>query len=460
MKLSKSITLILLLLIILMGTGLRLYRLGAEDLWLDEIYTIERAKTPWSTLTLPQFAPRVVTHFLFDFVIMHVWLKLGETATTIRLFSALVGIMSILVLYFVGKLLFDARIGLFGAGLLTLSSYHIYYSQEARAYALQVLFILGMVYFFYRGSDAGKPKFWLAFAGIALFAIYLQAFSVFSWIALNVYFIVRLCLKRNKPKIVPWLISQGVICLGCLPYFVYLLNPSTSDQLIWIPHPSVQNISSTFELFSLGKVANELPATLRHFLVPLFLFLLLVSIFKFRSSPHREKISLDLHPGTMLAWHMFAIPFILFYIISFQKPIFLPDRYLIITLPFFYLLYAHYHTVKKKPWSQVSKFLETNIQQNEIILISPDYWKTALDYYVKSPIPIKPIHGTQELLTEIGTHSAGYSRIWVVTVTDWVNKPPAELHNILQQKYRSHQLMFNLTKPSIIEVTLYFDQIR
>jgi mannosyltransferase len=148
MQLSSRTTLILLILILLLGAGLRIYHLGAEDYWLDEILTIQAASIPWSSISWEHLDSGAITHFLSDYVVMHLWLKLGNSAEIVRLFSVLVGISAIAMMFFAGRRLFNAPIGLFSAFLLAISSYHIYHSQEARAYAFQALLILVMVYFF------------------------------------------------------------------------------------------------------------------------------------------------------------------------------------------------------------------------------------------------------------------------------------------------------------------------
>jgi hypothetical protein len=514
MKVSSKTIIALLIFILLLGTGLRLYRLGTQDLWLDEVLTIQFASIPWSKVYFAQLDSDAITHFLADYVIMHFWLKLGTTPVIIRLFSVLVGLGSIFVIFLIGKQHFNSQTGLLSAMLLSISSYHIYYSQEARIYAFQVFVILWMVYFFTRAAEKNKQTSWLIFSGLSIFAIYLQAFSSFTWLVLNLFIIWQIINRKSAIKFTPWIISQLIVVVACVPYFLYLLLPAThAERLGWIPYPTPQDILNTVNLYSLGMVFWVLPETFNRFFVPLFVFLLFFSGFKLSKSSRllkseamnttaydlsnqnksnriqKNNIFLSNKFSVLLIWGLFAIPFILFYVISFKTPIFLANRYLIISLPFFYLLIAygitnfenrlikliivillltgmliglraHYQEELKIRWSKVALFLEQHAQKDDLIFIEPHYWGTPLGYYLKSPIPIISITKIDELNTQILPVLKDHSRVWLIAITDWVNKTPPEVTNILDNHYTHHQTQFSLNKPSQVDITLYYEPLK
>lgn len=482
MKLSAKYTLVLLILILLLGTGLRFYQLGAEDFWFDETCTIAFAKIPWSEVEIRPFD---FPHFVYNTLIMHFWIKLGETKVIVRLFSALVGIASLGLMYIIGRRLFDAQIGLFSTLFLALSSYHIYYSQEARAYALQVFLILCMVYFFHRHLEENRTKFLVIFSFLSLFTIHLQAFSIFSWVALNAYFLVLVWNKKETHRVLPWVITQGTVFVCCFPYFSYLTRPEYQANVGWIPQPSLQDIENMFELFSIGWVFWVIPKVIRWVVVPGFIAILLLSVVKFDNLARKIKVHLDRHQGLDLAWSLFAIPLILSYAISFIKPIFLSYRYMVIILPFCYLLvaygltklqsrvlkmmaigllllgmvvglYAYYHEVKKIRWSQVAQYLDKNGEKNDLILVYQGYWQRPLHYYLKSPIPIQPLYRKPDFLIRLNSAIAGHPRIWLIVVTVGREKPPAEFITILQNQFSQQQtvLTTDAQQPEVAHVAV------
>jgi mannosyltransferase len=487
MKLSPKFTLVVLIIILLLGAGLRLYHLGSEDLWLDEIYTVQRAITPWADIQLSQLEPRDVLHFTFDFLIMHFWLKLGAAPALIRLLSALVGIGSIFVLYLIGKKLFNETIGLFGILLFSLSSYHIYYAQEACAYAFQLFMILLMVYFFLQAVDKQTWSSWLLVTFVSLFAIALREFSVFSWLAINCYFLIStITQKRNHHlKIIPWLITQGMIFILCLlALLIYSMRPGADTYGSWVPQPVLADIAKSAALFSLGWEYWRLPDFIQYLVVPVFLFTFIFALLKVNQGAKQiKKIAIATHSGALLCGSLVLIPALLFFLISLKKPILFPYRYIIIMLPFFYLLigygvsklpskklafagmlimllgmlaglYEHYSVIRKIPWSQVAQVLEQQGKPDDLILVSPEYWSVPLDYYLVPAMQIQPVLDTLDI-PRIAGAIKNHPRVWMITVSDWLNNPVNETRDMLNLRYANRQRVLILTQPSTVKVILY-----
>lgn len=83
------------------------------------------------------------------FVLVHLWVKLfpplGEHVDVwvMRSLSALLGILSIPAIYFLGKISFRSqRVGQISAALMAVSPYGIFLAQEARHYTLAILFVI------------------------------------------------------------------------------------------------------------------------------------------------------------------------------------------------------------------------------------------------------------------------------------------------------------------------------
>ena len=157
--------------ILLIGSALRLYRLGQSSLWYDEVVTMRLARTesPRSLLRLLDQidATRAPLHPL----VLQGWLKLfGPSDYSGRAFSALCGIITIWLVYWIGLSAFDASTGLWAAWLCTLSPLLVYYSREVRMYMWLVL--VTCLAWGFLISHARSPQPWrLVLYGFSLIAI-------------------------------------------------------------------------------------------------------------------------------------------------------------------------------------------------------------------------------------------------------------------------------------------------
>ena len=104
--------------------------------------------------------------------------------------------LSILVVYHVGKRLLDQRTGLIAALFLAFSPFMVYFAQDARAYSWMVFTTLLSVYTFVRIisslSAVGRATRleWIAFACASAAMLYTHFLSLWGFIIAGVYFLV------------------------------------------------------------------------------------------------------------------------------------------------------------------------------------------------------------------------------------------------------------------------------
>jgi uncharacterized membrane protein len=126
--------------IVVLGVVLRLFHLGYQSLWVDELLTLEVA-TPkpgypiWQLLLHNIHGP---LHAFFVFVFRVV----SESDAWLRLPSALAGTAAIPLMFLWMRPRFGARTALYGALFLAVNPLHVHYSQELRNYAFAVCFVL------------------------------------------------------------------------------------------------------------------------------------------------------------------------------------------------------------------------------------------------------------------------------------------------------------------------------
>jgi uncharacterized membrane protein len=463
-NISKPICLVLLIAILLLASAIRFYRIGAEDLWLDEIYSLNRASVPFNQVTVGWDNYRVITHYAYDHLALRAWMLGGSSPAYLRTFSALCSILSVLLLFWISRLFFNREISLVSSLLLGLSSYHLYYSQEARAYALQVLCLLGMVYCLEKAFRTERNRWYGGHILLAIFAIYLQAFSIFCWAGILGWIIIRKYGLKENLSLSSILSSQGMIALAIIPYFIYLALPGGKAYLDWIPSPQPGILLATYNYYLAGKAWLIVPQLIRWGLILLSIGLLLMALPWWHKKGNEESTNSKELNGLGLGWCLFIIPVVLFYLTSFYKPIFIPDRYLIISLPFFYLLLAagwgniskpavrysvlviliiglcftlnaHWHGHYKISWSKVMQKVEDTSQKETPIFIAPGYWETAMAHYQISPQLIIPVDSAQEFTDKSKKWRKARKEFLLVTVSDVMNNPDNSLAAAIPPSY-------------------------
>ena len=121
--------------ITLVGGFLRLFQLGTKGMWLDETFSVWLANQGVGEML--SWMAMIDQHPPLYYLLLHGWVaQYGDTPYYARLFSALLGIATIPLLYLTGKRMAGRWVGLAAAALLAFSPFHIYYAQEARMYTL------------------------------------------------------------------------------------------------------------------------------------------------------------------------------------------------------------------------------------------------------------------------------------------------------------------------------------
>src|SRR5690606_29589650 len=128
----------LVVLIALVGAGLRLFMLEKQGMWLDETFSVWLANQSLGQML--QWIVKIDQHPPLYYLLLHGWIaRSGDTAYYVRLLSVLFGVATIPVIYLIGKRLSGSVVGLAAAVLLAFSPFHIRFAQEARMYTLLAL---------------------------------------------------------------------------------------------------------------------------------------------------------------------------------------------------------------------------------------------------------------------------------------------------------------------------------
>jgi uncharacterized membrane protein len=170
-------------LIVLLGSLLRFTGLENQSLWNDELSSWTRSNQPnYSSViekgVLSEAHPPGY-HTLLYLVIRNG----GDSETALRLPSAIFGILSIVMIFFLGRRLYSAEEGLVAAAFMACLWTPVFYSQEARTYsAVLMLSLLATYYWVGLVRYFLGPRKWSWFdgAGYGFSSILLSYFHYFG----------------------------------------------------------------------------------------------------------------------------------------------------------------------------------------------------------------------------------------------------------------------------------------
>jgi 4-amino-4-deoxy-L-arabinose transferase-like glycosyltransferase len=168
------------------------------------------------------------------FLVAAVTERLGHTAELLRLSSLVAGSAAIPLTYVLGLWTVGRRAALVGATLTALSPFLIFYSTEARAYALVLVLVLLSTLALLRALDTGRFTWWAAYAVCSCAAMYTHYPAVFVLAAqFGWAFWTRPAARRAL------LAANVAAAVGYLPWLPTLMDNAGSpgSDVIGFLHP-------------------------------------------------------------------------------------------------------------------------------------------------------------------------------------------------------------------------------
>ncbi|MBR8840160.1 MAG: glycosyltransferase family 39 protein [Stigonema ocellatum SAG 48.90 = DSM 106950] len=284
----KSLHYLILVGAIALGAMLRFWHLDLKPLWMDEVITaifslgkkyndvpmevvfpLSRLQEIFSFqpgVSCPQIAQTVAresTHPPLFFCWMYSWLGwmsplAKDWVIKLRSLPALFGVGAIAVIYCVNRIAFFPSAGITAAGVMAVSPFAVYLSQEARHYSLPMLLIslalLGLVQIQQDIEKRQVVRFWvwLAWAIINSMGLYVHYFCVLAFIAQIATLLVLMYWRganiQNHRKI--WLaliLSTSGVVISFFPWLLVMLSHSRRAETDWLPFP--QHIAPLYQTF-------------------------------------------------------------------------------------------------------------------------------------------------------------------------------------------------------------------
>ncbi len=486
----------ILLLIILLGLLLRVYEIGKESFWIDEAATVYTTQQKPSEIIEDIYATTKQAPEYFEgggtppfyFLLANYWTQLvGLSETKLRLLSAIFGVISVFVIFIIGKMFFDYSVGLIAAFILSINFFHINYSQEARTYSWITLVTLLTVYFLINALNEKKRTYWMAYILSAVVLIYSHYFGFF--ILAFEYLYLLLFWKAYRRSLKSIIISALSIFILYLPWIPVLLRQvADSGKLAWylgksIPYDlarifvqfnswfvpdaqtrialrdvynSIQNFSTTN--FSSVSFINWLTI-----ISVLALTLLLLWHFIISVSVKNNKISVaylkDKKYIFLLMW--FIVPMAItvwLTIIIPSSPVFGFIQHVLYVSPAYYLivangilktkkyvlvlaliallsilpLYSYYVNFDKHQWREIASYLEGNRLSEELVVVHAHHNILVLKYYYKDMENVVPVRNVDELKSIVDNQAT----IWLIYASEKFFDTEQKIKKYLDENYK------------------------
>lgn len=239
----------------LLAAVLRVSRLALQSLWNDELASWHQAHWPTIAQVLERgVAPDV--HPPGYFVLLHLWMGVaGSSEAALRAPSVLFGVLTVPATYALGRSLYTRREGLVAAAFTAVAWMPVYYSREARPYALLILcaVLTGwcLIETVRRLETDGRldPRFAAGYLLSALTAVYCHYFGLLL-VALQA--LVAGLRLSPRPRALPRLAAiYLLLTIAYLPWLPYLLD-DLRLRSFWIKTPRPGALVELYR-FELGR---------------------------------------------------------------------------------------------------------------------------------------------------------------------------------------------------------------
>ena len=328
MRGSSSRYLWRLLAFVLLAFILRIYRLGAQSLWVDEAITLSRSQQPF--LDLLRNMP--AEHAPLYFVLTHFWLLLaGTTDFALRFPSLLFGVLCVPLIGQLGTALFDRWVGLLVALLLVVNPFHVWYAQDARMYTPVTAFSLACLVSLVYALRTNQRWRWAVYAVSGALALYTHYYAGLILVVSGLFALGWLAWSPTDRARTGrrWLAAVTAMGLLFLPWLPRALRVFGFHG--WRPPIEVQTLLRRYlTIFSLGtSVPDALGWRLTWgFLALAAVGLIALGVWAWRDPAHR--------PGAGLMLALTLVTILGGVLLALRRSDF-QERYFMIVTPAYYL---------------------------------------------------------------------------------------------------------------------------
>jgi mannosyltransferase len=227
-------TAVVLAAIVVIAAVLRFATLGTQSFWTDEAVTIDLLHRPLGDL-LPAVRDSESTPPLY-YLVAWFWAKVfGTGEVAVRALSALAGTATVVVVAAIGSRLAGRRGAIIAAALAATNPLLVWYSQEARAYALLVLLVAASLLAWLLVFEEPAPRRLVTWGVLSALALATHYFAIFT-VAAEAAGLVVLLGRRRLPPLLAAFAIPGMMALVLLPL---ALDQQSADRAAFIRSTSL-----------------------------------------------------------------------------------------------------------------------------------------------------------------------------------------------------------------------------
>jgi len=456
---------------------LRFYGLGHESLWTDEAFSALFPAAPFNEWLWLKYE----VHPPLYYVLMHYFLMFGHDEFTVRLPSAICGIITLIFAFKLADGNEHSSEALLTLILLGLSSMAISIDRLARMYSLLCMLCVVAAFFLKKALSQEKAILpWIGYVMVSVALLYTQYSAFIFLFSVNIYFFIFW--KHTGKYLVKWIICQILIGLSFLPWLNMFLGHLSAGGGQLLPAPDMKIISDVFIHLIYGGIFS-IPVSCYPFIfIPVFIIFYFGGI-----SDCKKRNKWDFYLPVCL----FIIPLIITLLISIftSKKIF-SEKHFYYVIPFLYIVLARgiehirYKTGNRIAVVLMLLFLSLNISsvynrfflekhqnadwrasvaqmerlamKGDVILIQDSLQCNAFYYYNKKSFPSYTI-GPENVPDDIAALAGSYDRIWLFRCLDWLSDPRGLVRKWLSENciLKERYVYFRIDRGSIITVELY-----
>ena len=347
------------LLIVLLAFGVRIYKISDESVWWDEYSSLVHINSDslkefiylnplYDPATMPVY---YVLEYLF-------WHYVSPSILGLRLFSILLSVITIPVLFLIGRKLNLEKIGLVAGLFFAISPIHRFFGQGIRMYVLLTFLFALSIYYLLLCAENSNRKNWIALTLVNALLLWTHPFAVII-VGIEVLWLFYIFYIDNKEKYLP-VILQILISIPSVLY-VMNINYYSREQSFWLKKPTLYEfIGDLFADDAVGMtyqvriIKEVLPQYLINIHPVMDLFLLSITIlvivlsirYIFKRVGNDEE--LDTKNKVILLLLIAFVPPIFLYILSILwRPCIFP-RYTLYSSLAIYFLYGYLIKINKK----------------------------------------------------------------------------------------------------------------
>lgn len=434
--------------ILALSLFLRIFLLDFESLWLDEGSSIKFAK-----LSIPELikSSQADGNPPLYYLILHFWIKIfGDSEFSVRFLSVIFGMLVVVAVYWFCFEFWGREVAIFSSFITGISVFQIFYSQEARMYALLCLLSIISFLYFVKILRQGEFKHYVFYALTNILLLYTHLYAFFTIFAQLIFVAFQ---KRKRLKVFLTLLS--ISFLFFIPRFLIVVK-QVDEILIsgkfWLPRPDFIDVLKT--LIQFAGATYPMPrdefgnVILSRFIIEylssailllIMLAMVILSIFNFKGFNHEKR---EIY---VIFWLWFIVPILVPFVLSqFLTPFYF-TRYAIASSVAFYCLASigfenyngrfkryivyvvlflsainlgwYYGKTNKEKWREAVKFIEERASKGDLIIANKYvfYYYSKRDDVVKIQLPDVSGQNKDELSNKLDSLSQRYKRVWFVS---------------------------------------------